>query len=80
MFRPLQDRVVVRRIDSDAKSAGASIIPDNANEKPSEREIVAVSPGRRDEDGNIVPLDVKVGDRKRSKMVAGTWRSAMAPQ
>jgi chaperonin GroES len=69
MFRPLQDRVLIRRIDSDTKSAGGIIIPDTAKEKPSEGEVVAVGPGARDENGKLVPLDVKVGDR----VLFGKW-------
>ncbi len=62
-FRPLHDRVVVRRVESEEKTAGGIIIPDTAQEKPSEGEIVAVGSGARDESGKLVPLDVKVGDR-----------------
>ncbi|MBM3507049.1 MAG: co-chaperone GroES [Alphaproteobacteria bacterium] len=69
MFRPLQDRVLIRRIDSDTKSVGGIIIPDTAKEKPSEGEVVAVGPGARDESGKLVPLDVKVGDR----VLFGKW-------
>jgi chaperonin GroES len=61
-FRPLHDRVVVRRIEAEEKSAGGIIIPDTAKEKPQQGEIVAVGPGARDEQGQLVPLDVKVGD------------------
>ncbi|MDP6390558.1 MAG: co-chaperone GroES [Alphaproteobacteria bacterium] len=61
-FRPLQDRVVVRRIDEDEKTAGGIIIPDTAKEKPMQGEIVAIGSGRRDEKGELVPLDVKAGD------------------
>jgi chaperonin GroES len=61
-FRPLHDRVVVRRIDEDEKTAGGIIIPDTAKEKPMEGEVRAVGPGARDEQGKTVPLDVKVGD------------------
>ena len=68
-FRPLHDRVVVRRIESDQKTAGGIIIPDTAKEKPSEGEIVAVGPGARDENGKLVALDVKVGDR----VLFGKW-------
>ena len=68
-FRPLHDRVVVRRIDSDEKSAGGIIIPDNAKEKPSEGVIESVGPGARDESGKIVALDVKAGDR----VLFGKW-------
>ncbi len=68
-FRPLHDRVVVRRIDAEAKSAGGIIIPDTAKEKPQEGEIIAVGPGARDETGKLVALDVKVGDR----ILFGKW-------
>ena len=61
-FRPLHDRVVVRRIDEDEKSAGGIIIPDTAKEKPSQGEIIAVGPGARNDQGEITPLDVKAGD------------------
>ncbi|MGE0253165.1 MAG: co-chaperone GroES [Alphaproteobacteria bacterium] len=68
-FRPLQDRVVVRRIDEVEKTAGGIIIPDTAKEKPSEGEVIAVGPGARNERGEIVALDVKVGDR----VLFGKW-------
>ena len=68
-FRPLHDRVVVRRVDSEEKTAGGIIIPDTAKEKPSEGIIEAVGPGARDESGKIVALDVKVGDR----VLFGKW-------
>ncbi|MFY9287330.1 MAG: co-chaperone GroES [Alphaproteobacteria bacterium] len=68
-FRPLHDRVVVRRVESDERTAGGIIIPDTAKEKPSEGEIIAVGPGARDEAGKIVALDVKVGDR----ILFGKW-------
>ena len=68
-FRPLHDRVVVKRIDADEKSAGGIIIPDTAKEKPSQGEIIAVGPGARDEAGKLVPLDVKAGDR----ILFGKW-------
>ena len=61
-FRPLHDRVVVKRIDADEKSAGGIIIPDTAKEQPSQGEVIAVGPGARDETGKIVALDLKVGD------------------
>lgn len=61
-FRPLHDRVVVRRIDEEAKTAGGIIIPDTAKEKPMQGEIIAVGPGARDEAGKLVPLEVKTGD------------------
>ncbi len=62
-FRPLHDRVVVKRIESDTKTAGGIIIPDNAKEKPQEGEVIAAGPGSRDDKGALVPLDVKAGDR-----------------
>jgi chaperonin GroES len=68
-FRPLHDRVVVRRIEADTKTAGGIIIPDSAQEKPSEGEIVAVGDGIRDDDGDRIPLDVKAGDR----VLFGKW-------
>ncbi|PYE90406.1 co-chaperone GroES [Phyllobacterium leguminum] len=68
-FRPLHDRVVVRRVESEAKTAGGIIIPDTAKEKPQEGEIVAVGTGARDEAGKLVPLDVKEGDR----ILFGKW-------
>jgi len=68
-FRPLHDRVAVRRVDSEEKTAGGIIIPDTAKEKPSEGIIEAVGPGARDESGKIVPLDVKAGDR----ILFGKW-------
>lgn len=68
-FRPLHDRVVVRRIEADQKTAGGIIIPDSAQEKPSEGEIVAVGEGARDDAGNRITLDVKVGDR----VLFGKW-------
>jgi chaperonin GroES len=68
-FRPLHDRVVVERIDADAKSAGGIIIPDTAQEKPSQGEIIAVGPGGRDEAGKLIPIDLKVGDR----VLFGKW-------
>jgi len=68
-FRPLHDRVVVRRVESEEKTAGGIIIPDTAKEKPQEGEIVAVGPGARDESGKLVPLDVKAGDR----ILFGKW-------
>jgi chaperonin GroES len=61
-FRPLHDRVVVKRIDAEEKSAGGIIIPDTAKEKPSQGEIIAVGPGGRDENGKLVPIDLKVGE------------------
>ena len=68
-FRPLHDRVVVRRVESEAKTKGGIIIPDTAKEKPQEGEIVAVGSGARDEAGKVVALDVKVGDR----VLFGKW-------
>jgi chaperonin GroES len=68
-FRPLHDRVVVKRIDAEEKSAGGIIIPDTAKEKPSQGEIVAVGPGGRDETGKIIQIDVKAGDR----VLFGKW-------
>jgi len=68
-FRPLHDRVVVRRVDSDEKSKGGIIIPDTAKEKPSQGEIVAVGPGARDDGGKIITPDVKAGDR----VLFGKW-------
>lgn len=68
-FTPLQDRVVVRRIEEEEKTAGGIIIPDSAKEKPSEGEVISVGPGARDENGNLVPMDVKAGDR----VLFGKW-------
>lgn len=68
-FRPLHDRVVVRRVDEDTKTAGGIIIPDTAKEKPIQGEIIAVGPGARDETGKVNPLDVKPGDR----VLFGKW-------
>ena len=68
-FRPLHDRVVVKRIDAEAKSAGGIIIPDTVKEKPSQGEIVAVGPGGRDENGKLIPMDLKSGDR----VLFGKW-------
>ncbi|HEV7324425.1 MAG TPA: co-chaperone GroES [Bosea sp. (in: a-proteobacteria)] len=68
-FRPLHDRVVVKRIDAEEKTKGGIIIPDTAREKPQEGEVVAIGPGARDETGKLVPLDVKVGDR----VLFGKW-------
>ena len=68
-FRPLHDRVVVKRIEADEKSTGGIIIPDTAKEKPSEGEVIAVGPGGRDEAGKLIPIDVKVGDR----VLFGKW-------
>jgi len=68
-FRPLHDRVVVERIDADAKSAGGILIPDSAQEKPSQGEIVAVGQGGRDEAGKLIPIELKKGDR----VLFGKW-------
>jgi chaperonin GroES len=68
-FRPLHDRVLIRRIEQDEKTAGGIIIPDTAKEKPIEGEIIAVGPGGRDESGKLTPLDVKKGDR----VLFGKW-------
>jgi chaperonin GroES len=68
-FRPLHDRVVVRRIAAEEKTKGGIIIPDTAQEKPSQGEIIAVGPGGRDEAGKLIPIDLKVGDR----ILFGKW-------
>ena len=68
-FRPLHDRILVRRIEAEEKTAGGIIIPDTAKEKPQEGEIIAVRSGARDESGKLVPLDVKAGDR----VLFGKW-------
>ena len=68
-FRPLHDRVVVRRVDAEEKTAGGIIIPDTAKEKPQQGEIIAVGPGGRDETGKLIPIDVKAGDR----VLFGKW-------
>jgi chaperonin GroES len=68
-FRPLHDRVVVRRLDAEEKTAGGIIIPDTAKEKPQQGEVIAVGPGARDENGKVQPLDVWVGDR----VLFGKW-------
>ncbi len=68
-FRPLHDRVVVRRIEAEEKTKGGIIIPDNAKEKPQEGEVIAVGPGARDESGTVQALDVKAGDR----VLFGKW-------
>src|ERR1700681_1433803 len=68
-FRPLHDRVVVKRVEAEAKSKGGIIIPDTVKEKPQEGEVVAVGPGGRDETGKIIPMDVKAGDR----VLFGKW-------
>ena len=68
-FRPLHDRVVIKRIEAEEKTSGGIIIPDTAKEKPQEGEIIAVGPGGRDESGKLIPIDVKVGDR----VLFGKW-------
>ena len=68
-FRPLHDRVVVERIEAEAKTAAGIIIPDTAKEKPQQGEVVAVGPGGRDENGKLIPIDVKAGDR----VLFGKW-------
>jgi chaperonin GroES len=68
-FRPLHDRVVVRRIEEEQKTSGGIIIPDTAKEKPMQGEVLAVGPGGRNEDGDLIPLDVKAGDR----VLFGKW-------
>ncbi|TPK72181.1 co-chaperone GroES [Mesorhizobium sp. B2-4-15] len=68
-FRPLHDRILVRRIEAEEKTAGGIIIPDTAKEKPQEGEVIAVGPGARDDSGKLVPLDVNVGDR----ILFGKW-------
>jgi chaperonin GroES len=68
-FRPLHDRIVVKRITADEKTAGGIIIPDTAQEKPSQGEVLAVGPGGRDEAGKLIPIDIKVGDR----VLFGKW-------
>ena len=68
-FRPLHDRIVLRRLTAEEKTSGGIIIPDTAKEKPSEAEVVAVGPGARDERGTVVPLEVKAGDR----VLFGKW-------
>jgi chaperonin GroES len=68
-FRPLHDRVVIGRIDAEAKTAGGIIIPETAQEKPQQGKVIAVGPGGRDETGKLIPVDVKVGDR----ILFGKW-------
>jgi chaperonin GroES len=68
-FRPLHDRVVIKRIDAEAKSAGGIIIPDTVKEKPGQGAVVAIGPGRRDESGKLIPIDLKVGER----VLFGKW-------
>jgi chaperonin GroES len=71
-FRPLHDRIVIKRIEAEAKSAGGIIIPDTAREKPQQGEAVAVGPGGRDQSGKLIPIDIKVGDR----VLFGKWSGA----
>jgi chaperonin GroES len=68
-FRPLHDRIVVKRIEAEEKTAGGIIIPDTAKEKPSQGEVIAVGPGGRDEAGKLIPIDIQVGDR----VLFGNW-------
>jgi len=68
-FKPLHDRVLVKRIDEDEKTAGGIIIPDTAREKPMQGEVLAVGPGARDESGKLIPIDIRVGDR----VLFGKW-------
>jgi len=68
-FRPLQDRILIRSVEQENKTAGGILIPDTAKEKPTEGEVIAVGPGARSEDGKVHPLDVKVGDR----VLFGKW-------
>jgi chaperonin GroES len=68
-FRPLHDRILVRRIEADEKTAGGIIIPDTTKEKPSQGEVIAVGPGGRNESGKLIPIDTKVGDR----VLIGKW-------
>jgi chaperonin GroES len=68
-FRPLHDRIVIKRIEAEAKSAGGILIPDSAQEKPQQGEVIAVGPGGRDEIGKLIPIDVKAGDR----VLFGKW-------
>jgi chaperonin GroES len=68
-LRPLHDRVLVRRIEADEKTAGGIIIPDTAKEKPSQGEVIAVGPGGRDESGKLIPIDIKIGGR----VLFGKW-------
>ena len=68
-FRPLHDRIVVKRIEAEAKSAGGILIPDSVKEKPQQGVVVAVGPGGRDESGKLIPIDVKIGDR----VLFGKW-------
>src|SRR6476661_7442830 len=68
-FRPLHDRVVIQRIDAEAKTAGGIIIPDTAQEKPQQGKVIAVGPGGRDENGKLIPVDIEIGDR----ILFGKW-------
>src|ERR1043166_7977899 len=68
-FRPLHDRVVIKRVEADAKSAGGIIIPDTVKEKPQQGEVIAVGPGGRDESGKLIPIDIKIGD----PVLFGKW-------
>ena len=68
-FRPLHDRIVIKRIEAEAKTASGIIIPDNAKEKPQEGEVISVGPGGRDESGKLIPIDVKAGDH----VLFGKW-------
>jgi chaperonin GroES len=68
-FRPLHDRIVIERIEAEAKTAAGIIIPDTAKEKPQQGEVIAVGPGGRDESGKLIPIDIKVGDR----VLFGKW-------
>ena len=74
-FRPLHDRVVVRRIQAEEKTKGGIIIPDTAQEKPQEGEVIAVGPGGRDEAGKLIPIDLKAGDR----VLFGKWSGSEVP-
>ena len=75
-FKPLHDRVLVRRVEQEAKTTGGIIIPDTAQEKPMEGEVIAVGPGARGEDGKVHPLDVKAGDRVLCVPIMPSERSA----
>ena len=70
-FRPLHDRIVVRRITAEEKTKGGIIIPDTAQEKPSQGEVIAVGPGGRDEAGKLIPIDLKTGDKRAVRQVVG---------
>ena len=76
-FRPLHDRVVIRRIEGEEKTKGGIIIPDTAKEKPQEGEVIAVGPGARDESGKLVPLDVKAGEATLSAVKASITRLSL---